>query len=235
MPHATLTPRQRRDLQGGRWFASIRPALQEALCGSALVHVCRGEEAVFRRGDEHDGLYAVLEGAVRFSTIGVDGRESVFGLAEPPQWFGEVALLDGGPRTHDAVAEREAVLAHVPLPSLLDWLAAHPADWRWLGCLAVHKLRVAFAALEDQGLRPPRARLIRCLVRLAGAYGQRLGTPPRTLHVSQERLGSILSLSRQSVNALLKDLERDGLLTCRRGGLSLLDVDRLRELEATSG
>jgi CRP/FNR family transcriptional regulator, cyclic AMP receptor protein len=51
--------------------------------------------------------------------------------------------------------------------------------------------------------------------------------------VSQERLGSMLSLSRQTVNVLLQGLERERLLVCVRGGLRILDFERLLQLEAS--
>lgn len=87
-----------------------------------------------------------------------------------------------------------------------------------------------FAAIEDASLHPSRERLIRCLVSLARAYGERDALPTQTLHVSQERLGSMLSLSRQTVNALLQSLERERLVVCVRGGVRILDFARLLEL-----
>ena len=65
----------------------------------------------------------MLDGAIRFGAVNLAGKESVVGLAEPPQWFGEVALLDGGQRTHHAWADSDATLAHVPLPAITHWLA----------------------------------------------------------------------------------------------------------------
>ena len=105
--------------------------------------------------------------------------------------------------------------------------------WQYIGQLEVYKLRVVFATLEDVSLHLPRERLIRCLVSLARGYGQRDAFPPQTLHVSQERLGSMLSLSRQTVNALLQGLEREKLVICVRGGVRILDFGRLQRLEAS--
>jgi CRP-like cAMP-binding protein len=232
MSASELHPAQRQILASGRWFAGLPTALQQALCAHARVVALRAGEVLFRRGDDNGGLYAVLEGAIRFGAVNADGKEFVVGLAERPQWFGEVALLDGGRRTHDACAESDATLVHVPLPAVTRWLEEHPTHWQHIGQLAVHKLRVVFRALEDAGLHPPRERLIRCLVTLARGYGQRDAAPQLTLRVSQERLGSLLALSRQSVNALLQGLERDRLLVCRRGGVRILDFGRLLELEA---
>jgi CRP-like cAMP-binding protein len=220
-------------LASGRWFAGLPPSLQRTLCDHARLVTLRAGERLFQRGDDNDGLYGMLDGAVRFGAVNQAGKESVVGLAEPPQWFGEVALLDGGARTHDAWAESDAALAHVPLPAVTLWLARHPAHWQYIGRLAVHKLRVVFAAIEDASLQPPRERLIRCLVSLAHAYGERDAAPAPTLQVSQERLGSMLALSRQTVNALLQGLEREGLVTCVRGGVRIADVARLLEVAAS--
>jgi CRP-like cAMP-binding protein len=233
MSSSHLLPLHCQIVASGRWFASLPPSLQQALCDHARVVTLRAGELLFRRGDDNNGLYAMLDGAIRFGAVNLAGKESVVGLAEPPQWFGEVALLDGGERTHHAWAESAATLAHVPLPAISHWLAEHPAHWQYIGQLAVHKLRVMFAVVEDTSLHPARERLIRCLVTLARAYGEREPSTTQTLRVSQERLGSMLSLSRQTVNALLQGLEREQLVACTRGGVRLLDVARLLELEAS--
>jgi len=228
-----LRPAQRRMLASGHWFASLPTSLQQALCASARVVTLSAGELLFQRGDSNDGLYAMLEGAICFGAVNPQGKEALVGLAEPPQWFGEVALLDGGRRTHDAWADSNATLVHVPAAALSGWLADHPGHWEHIGRMAAHKLRVVFAAVEDASLRGPRERLIRCLVTLARAYGERDPSPQPTLRVSQERLGSILSLSRQTINALLQGLEREQLLVCMRGGVRIVDFRRLHELESS--
>lgn len=223
---------QRRILASGQWFASLPPCLQQALCDNARVISLRPNEVLFHRGDEENGLYGVLAGAICFGAVNAAGKESVVGRAEPPQWFGEVALLDGGSRTHRAWADSSATLAHVPLLVATKWLSEHPAHWKYIGQLAVHKLRVMFGVVEDASLRSARERLLRCLVLLAGAYGQRNVSPAPVLRVSQERLGTMLGLSRQTINAMLQSLERENLIVCSRGGVRILDFARLLALEA---
>lgn len=233
MSTSELLPSQRRIVASGRWFGSLPSSLQQALCDNARPVTLRAGELLFQRGDDNNGLYGMVDGAVRFGAVNAAGKESVVGLAEPPQWFGEVALLDGDRRTHHAWADSDATLIHVPLPAITRWLDEHPAHWQYIGQLAVHKLRVMFAAIEDASLHSSRERLIRCLVLLARAYGERDVSPMQTLRVSQERLGSMLSLSRQTVNALLQGLEREQLVVCERGGVRILDLGRLLELEAS--
>jgi len=67
------------------------------------------------------------------------------------------------------------------------------------------------------------------LVHLLEGYGQRKAEPSCHVRVSQERLGTILSLSRQTVNELLRHLEQEGVIQCQRGGVRVLDPRRLRD------
>jgi CRP/FNR family transcriptional regulator, cyclic AMP receptor protein len=83
-------------------------------------------ESVFRRGDPSDGIYCVISGAVRFGAITPSGRESIVGLAEAPQWFGEIALYDGRARTLNAWADITSTLLHLPLRHLTRILAHQP-------------------------------------------------------------------------------------------------------------
>jgi CRP-like cAMP-binding protein len=80
------------------------------------------------------------------------------------------------------------------------------------------------AAAAGFALESPRVRLARCLIHLLDGYGQRKAEPSASLRVSQERLGMMLSLSRQTVNELLRQME-EGILQCQRGG-----VGRLQEV-----
>ena len=226
---AALTGEQLAVVNSGEWFAGLEPAFQRAVLGSSRAMVLAAGEPIFRRGDPGDGIYCVISGAVRFGTVAPSGKESIVGLAEAPQWFGEVALFDGGARTHDAWADITSTLLHLPLRPLTRILADDPGAWQYMGRLLVQKLRIALSLLEDMALEPPRVRLTRCLINLFEGYGERKAEPSTRVRVSQERLGTMLSLSRQTVNELLRDLERESIIQCQRGGVRILDPRRLRD------
>ena len=156
---AAITPEQLAVLKGSEWFGALEPAFQEAVLASSRVKQLGAGETVFHRGDASDGIYCVLSGAVCFGAIAPSGRGSIVALAEAPQWFGEVALFDGGARTHDAWADVASTLLHLPLRHLTKILADDPARWQQLGRLLVRKLRIALSLLEDMALEPPRVRL----------------------------------------------------------------------------
>jgi CRP/FNR family transcriptional regulator, cyclic AMP receptor protein len=226
---AAITQEQLAVLKSSEWFAALEPAFQQAVLASSRVRVLAAGNAVFHRGDPSDGIYCVLSGAIRFGAVTPSGRESMVGLVEAPEWFGEIALFDGGVRTHDAWADVTSTVLHVPLRHLTRMLASDPGAWQHVGRLVVRKLRIALALLEDLALEPPRVRLARCLINLFEGYGGRKAEPPYRVRVSQERLGMMLSLSRQTVNELLRQMDQESIIQCERGGVRILDPGRLRE------
>ena len=226
---AAITQEQLAVLRSSEWFAALEPAFQRAVLASSRVRVLAAGNAVFHRGDPGDGVYCVLSGAVRFGAVAPSGREAMVALVEAPEWFGEIALFDGGVRTPDAWADVTSTVLHVPLRHLTRMLASDPGAWQHLGRLLVRKLRVALALLEDMALEPPRVRLARCLINLFEGYGRRKAEPPYRVRVSQERLGMMLSLSRQTVNELLRQMDQESIIQCERGGVRILDAARLRE------
>ena len=217
-------------LRTGSWFQALAPALQEQLLAQAHVRRLRGGQRLFARGDAPDGLYCMLEGAVRVGGLSEAGREAVLALVEPPHWFGEISLFDGRPRTHDAWAEGDVTVLHVPQAPLLALLDAQPVHWRALALLMTHKLRLTFAVMEETALLPASARLARRLVTMAEGYGDWKDRNRRVLQVPQEQLALMLSLSRQTVNQILKQFEARGAVRLLRGEIDITDIAALREL-----
>ena len=110
----------------GQWFAALPQALQQALLSQGRRLNLEAGQRLFSRGDAPSGLYAVLSGAMRVGSVDADGKEALLVLVEAPHWFGEIALFDGQPRTHDAVAEGAGSLLHVPQAGLLSLLDTSP-------------------------------------------------------------------------------------------------------------
>ena len=91
-----------------------------------------------------------------------------------------------------------------------------------------HKLRLAFIALEDMSLLPAAPRLARRLLLIAENYGE--SEPRRVLQLAQEQLALMLSLSRQTTNQILKELQAQGVVQLTYGEIEILDFAHLRRL-----
>lgn len=215
-------------LDTGIWFKNLAPELRQALLAMARRVSLQSGEALFLRGDERDGLYAVLEGMVRVSGLNEEGKEAILTFVEAPSWIGEVALFDGEERTHDAIADGEVRLLHFSQDALDQLLEAFPQYWREFGLLLSQKLRLAFTALEELALLPAPIRLGRRLVMIAEGYGIQTGESRLVVSVPQESLGRMLSISRQTTNQILKDLARKDLIKLSYGHIEITDLEGLK-------
>ena len=222
----------RATLETGAWFRTIPAELQQWLLDHAVLRSLEAGERLFSRGDPPGGLYGVVRGAVRVTGVSADGKEALLTLIEPPHWFGEIALFDGLPRTHDAVADVPTQVLQVPQGPLAQLLEAQPRLWRAFGALLAHKVRLAFVAMEDTALLPAATRIARRLLLIAGDYADpyaAAGARGRTLiAVRQEQLAMMLSLSRQTTNQILRDLEERGIARLTRGEIEIIDFQGLR-------
>lgn len=212
----------------GTWFAGLPSGFASALIQKAEIVRLEPGQRLFLRGDEPDGLYCVMKGMVRVTATSSTGQEALLAMLEPPQWFGEIAVFDGAPRTHDAWAEEASELLRVPQAALLAELDDRPQHWRDLGRLLTQKLRMTFAGVEELSLLPPTRRVAGRLLLMAGGYGAWTDRSKRTLEVSQEQLGLMLSLSRQTVNQSLRELEAAGSIKRNRASIEVVDISKLR-------
>ena len=218
-------------LRRGRWFAGLPAARQAQLLQPAHRLQLAAGQTLFLRGDPNAGLYAVLDGSVRIGAVDVAGRDVTLGLLQPPQWFGEIAFFDGGPRTHDASARDASTLLCVPRPALLTLLEQEPLWWQHLGQLMAEKVRALFLGLEDLAALPALPRVVRRLLAMAEGHGMLAeGVAHRIVAVNQEQLGAMLSLTRQTVSEVLRELESRGLVRRQYGAIELLDPAALARL-----
>jgi len=95
--------------------------------------------------------------------------------------------------------------------------------------LMSQKLRLTFIHLEQLSLMPAPTRLAHRLLMIAHGYGE-IDPPRRLLQLPQEQLASMLSLSRQTTNQMLKDLQGQGIVSLGYGEIEILDIERLRAL-----
>lgn len=91
----------------------------------STVSVRRGER-VFNQGDLGASLYVVRVGRVRIAMEGRDGQQIILSENGPGAVFGEVSLLDGGPRTAEVVALADTELLTLDRDDLLEFITKHP-------------------------------------------------------------------------------------------------------------
>jgi CRP-like cAMP-binding protein len=188
---------------------------------------------IFQKGDPGDSMMAVIRGRVKICTHSIDGKELVLNIINKGGLFGEIALLDGEPRTADAVALEETDLLVLDRARFQPFLAANPdIAQRLLGVLC-KRLRQTSEHLEDALFLEAPSRLARWLLRLGETFGKPAGDGMRLdIKLSQQQLGSLIGVSRESVNKSLGEWQRAGVIAIDGGYIMLRDPEALEELAA---
>lgn len=218
-------------LAGNSLLRHLDPADRSLLAGYARHVRYDAEAVIFQRGDPGDSMMAVVRGRVKICCHSIDGKELILNIIKPGEVFGEIALLDGEARTAAAVALENCDLLVLDRRDFLAFLDRHPAVARQLLSVLCRRLRRTSAHLEDLMFLDVPARLARTLLHLAQAFGiaARTGTCI-DIRLSQQQLGAITGITRESVNKHLGHWQKAGWISLNRGYVTVIDAQALAAL-----
>ncbi len=205
------------------WFATLAQPMQQTILERSGIEPGSKGQVLLRAGDDVKGWYAVLSGLVTLQSESAQGRRQGFLGIPGGQWFGEGSVLKREPRRYNAIALRDTELLCLPR-DLFDALRA--ASLPFNHYLADHlnmRLGQAMTIIETMRLRTPEQRVAMYL-------GPRLWQGSRRMGLSQEELGVLAGLSRQTVNRVLNDFERQQLVVLEFGRIAIRDEAGLAAL-----
>jgi CRP-like cAMP-binding protein len=209
-------------------FRGVRPDAVEALC-SHFEYVRIGPTAVlFAEGEPGEDLYIVLSGKVKLARRSVDGREALVAVMGPGDQFGELSLLDPGPRTATVIAVTETHLARLPKHALENWIRQHPEIGLKLLHVLARRLRRTNDTLTDLIFVDVPGRLANQLLQLARRFSTVTAGELRVNHdLTQEELAQLVGASRETVNKALADFANRGWIRLDNRSVIILDRERL--------
>jgi CRP/FNR family transcriptional regulator, cyclic AMP receptor protein len=196
-------------------FGALAQADRLAVAGQMVKAELRPGQTVFVRGDAGRNVYLVVNGSVRLSVFSADGRLLSFKHANAGDIFGEIAALDGQPRTADAFALTRVAVMTLAKEQLDRLIESNPGVARAAITWLCQRLRDTSAQAEAIALHPVEVRLARYfLSRLMPVPDGHATTGDATLElgISQGELASLIGASRQKVNAALGFLENTGAI-----------------------
>jgi CRP/FNR family cyclic AMP-dependent transcriptional regulator len=224
----TNTPNLALLLAANPFFASLGQEAIEAVAVLCMSRHLDRAEVLFLKGDAGDALYAVRRGQIRIATGTSSGRRLTLNLLGSGDVFGEVALLDGRPRTADALAVEPTDLYMIHRRDFLDLLLKRPSVAIRIIEFLCERIRWMSAQMEERALLPLETRLAYRLVALTEDYGA-------DLHVSQEELAIFVGATRESVNRQLQTWRRQGLVELSRNRIRVLHPPRLCKASEQNG
>lgn len=210
------------------WLAAQPDPFRSAWMGAAEFRTVPRGERLYSLGDPPGGVYGIAEGFA--DVLVASGYQSpVLGhIARPGWWVGEAAAVTGSPRRVEIRARTDLQVCYVSLQAIDGLEAQFPRLWRTLGQLTVMHLDNALMYASALLRGDARTKIASTLIRLAGTEMTR--DADVSIPCSQQDLGEMAGLSRNSVGPAFRRLERDGLITREAYGLIAFNPARLTRL-----
>ena len=161
-------------------------------------------DIIFNQGDYGDALYVIKKGSVRISQVSEDGHELILIVLRTGDFFGDMSLLDGEPRSAAAIAAEDSTLLTLRRTDFMRFLGQNPS-----------------AAV----------RVARRLLELLTIYGREVdGGHLLDVRLTQTELAEMVGTSRVTVNKELSEMESAGVIKRVRRQILVLDIDGLNDL-----
>lgn len=186
-------------------------------------------ETLFLHGDPGSFLYVIERGRVKIALSSAEGKEMILAQLGPGDFFGELALLDGGERSADAVVVEEAELWLLGREDFLHFVESRPRVALHALAVLSRRLRQTDQLVHDAAFFDVPGRLANAILRLGESLGHSVdGCTTISRRLTQLELAEMIGSSRESVNKWLSFYQRQGLIRVQHGLIAIVDPEGLR-------
>lgn len=184
---------------------------------------------IFHRESPGQTLYIIESGLVRIFSLSESGQEITVNLYGPGELFGEMAVLDGRPRSAGALCMERTVTHTLHRDLFLDCLARNPALAQGVIELLSERLRYTTCYVESLAFLDVYGRVAAKLLELGERFSGKEGDSGLDLRLTQGELATWVAASRESVNKVLSQFRDQGLIGVDGQVIIILDRDGLRD------
>lgn len=200
-------------------FSMLSPGDVEQLVKIVTVKKYGADAAVFFQGEPSDSLYMLLKGSVKVTSASEEGVEKILDILGPGEIFGELAMLDGHPRSATVTTCEPTEMATISRKDFKKFGASRPEIlWKLMESLC-ERIRKTSGGMLDISSKEVPYRLLAALHQLAEKYGQVAadGSCLISLKFGAQDLAAMVGSNREVVSRLLHRYEADGLIELGKG------------------
>ena len=214
-------------------FCDLDSEALDQLCRYAKPISLKRGATIYSKGDPGNSLYVVISGTAKMSISSPDGRNAILNLIGPGEIFGEIALLDGGERTADAIANTNCEVFIINRREFIPFVRSQPALAMKFIELLCARLRWTSDQVEQIILQDLPGRLASALIRLTERH--KLAQGGRTIAVTQQEISEMVGMTRESINKQLRAWAARSWVRLEHGAIVVLDAEPLQALAGAGG
>jgi CRP/FNR family transcriptional regulator, cyclic AMP receptor protein len=208
-------------------FGKLSPRHIDSLAACIVGKFVKRNATICAKGDPGSSLFAICKGTVKITVPSIDGHDAMFNLIGKGDIFGEIALLDGRPRTADAIAITDCELFVIERRDFLPLVREEPEIALKLIEILCARLRQTTEQAENLMFLHLPGRLAKAVLRLSESDGD---ARQRKITVTQKDLGNIIGMSRESTNRQLRQWQQNKWVRLERGGIVILSASALERI-----
>jgi CRP/FNR family transcriptional regulator, cyclic AMP receptor protein len=195
-------------------FSSLKDEEIEAIDRLSLTKKCTKDTIILLEDEEGDTLFVIMKGKVKVSTFSEGGKELIFTILGEGDFFGDMSLLDGRPRSATVISIEDTELKMIRRSDFHILIEKHPKiALRLLEALTL-RLRRTDERLESLALLDVTGRIAGILLQLADEQGEKLNHSVIIKHrPTHQELANMVGTTRETVTRVLKQLENRNYIT----------------------
>ena len=210
-------------------FTNLTSEDRRALCSVMIQrNFDTGDIIVYEEDDEHQTFFIIAAGSVHVTVLSSEGKQAILATLRPGEFFGEMAVLDGEPRSASVVAAEKCKLLMLYRKSFLEILQKYPKITIAMLVEMSRRLRRNNRHINTLSMMSVYGRVAEVLLQLAKDCGHRIGSmiviEKRPTH---QMIAEMAGTSRETVSRILSQLQKKRYLTIDRKRLVILDEAKL--------
>ena len=207
MAHSTLS--------AAHLFSHLPEELTKRLFARSRPVKLAPEQVLFLAGDPGDGCYHVGKGLLKVSVASPAGGERILAILGPGSLIGELAIIDGQPRSASVSSIRESELNFISRAVYEEFVREHPETNRHILTLLAQRLRDTNSIVAAASFLSIKGRVALALLNLAEAFGQDVGGKRILIRqkISQSDVAAMAGVARENVSRTLNEWMRQKLLS----------------------
>jgi CRP-like cAMP-binding protein len=202
-------------LRSTNLLSDLPERLSAGLLSNAKPVKLAADEFLFLSGDPGDGFYQLNEGLLKVSMVSPKGAERILAILGPGSIVGDMAVIDGRPRSASVSALRDCKLSFVSRAAFETIAAKNPEVYKHLLNLLAARLRDTDQVVAVGTFLPVKGRVARALLDLAKAFGNDVGGGRVVIRqkLSQSDVAAIAGIARENVSRILNEWMRLKMIT----------------------
>lgn len=210
-------------------FTELAEEQQKRLAQVIIERQYRKSQIVFGEGDPGEALFFLKSGKIKLTKTTEDGREQILAFRSPGEVFAEVVLFDGGNYPATAEVIEDAQIGIIRNKDIERIMLENVDIAISLIRIMSKRLRQAQTSLKDIALKDVYGRLASILLKLAAEYGEeRNGSIKINLSLTHQDLANMIGTSRESVNRVISEWRKEGVIDAQRGEITLIKPQKLK-------